>query len=112
MKLFHPHRHRLTDSNAQTLAHCDGSYTTPDNNETSYYTLHLYLNDSEKYSSESKLKGGATTFHSMSMWKSVDVDPKAGRVLLFQQRGLLHSGEEVLNGTKVTMRTEIMYERV
>ena len=36
----------------------DGCYVTPDNSEYTFYTLHLYLNDS----TEGKIGGGATTF--------------------------------------------------
>lgn len=42
----------------------------------------------------------------------LDVAPKMGRVLIFQQRGLLHSGDDVKAGTKLTMRTELMYQKV
>ncbi|KAK4627337.1 hypothetical protein CLAFUW4_04499 [Fulvia fulva] len=106
--------------------HCDGSYETPDRKERSYFTLHLYLNNAGAPSKEEmegmdakerlkfakmELTGGATTFHSMSMDRSGDFDvmPKTGRVLLFQHRDLLHSGDDVLQGTKYTMRTDLMY---
>ena len=116
------------------LAHCDGTYITPDGKEISYYTLHLYLNNSSEYSTvqdsssssagptttttttttptynSEPLQGGATTFHSWNMQRSFDVPPKLGRVLIFQHRDLLHSGDDVLAGTKLTMRTDIMFE--
>jgi hypothetical protein len=114
--------------------HCDGSYEVPGKNERSFITLHLYLNDSvqafnpppstvhfmhfpppvpntEPSSSQAEpLEGGATPFHSDDMKRRIDVDPKAGRVLLFQQEGLLHSGDYVTSGIKYTMRTDLMYE--
>lgn len=40
------------------------------------------------------------------------MNPKAGRVLIFQHRRLFHSGDDVVKGTKYTMRTEIMYELI
>ncbi|KAF2662635.1 oxidoreductase domain-containing protein [Lophiostoma macrostomum CBS 122681] len=89
--------------------HCDGTYETPDRRERSYFTLHLYLSDMAGKEGEEPLLGGATTFHSLSMTRDLDVKPKAGRVLLFQHRSLLHSGEDVEKGTKLTMRTDIMY---
>lgn len=106
--------------------HCDGSYETPDGNERSYFTLHLYLNNVDGLSSEDladlspgnrqKLSnmagaGGATTFHCMSFNEDRDyhVLPKSGRILLFQHRTLMHSGAEVLSGVKYTMRTDLMY---
>ena len=61
---------------------------------------------------ETPLKGGATTFHGPEdMWtlsfgdpgpeakrKRVDVVPKVGRVLLFQHRNMMHSGDDVVAG--------------
>lgn len=93
------------------VAHCDGTYETPDGKERSYFTLHLYLNDADDSRGQEPLKGGATTFHSYDMQKRVDVVPKYGRVLLFQHRFLLHSGDDVISGTKYTMRTDIMFAR-
>jgi 2OG-Fe(II) oxygenase superfamily len=105
--------------------HCDGTYITPDRRERTFYTLHLYLNDSVSANPASAatstsgeaapfpellIKGGATTFHSNDMARRLDVDPKAGRVLIFQHRDLLHSGDEVLEGVKYTMRTDLMFE--
>ena len=42
----------------------------------------------------------------------LDVNPKVGRVLIFQHRSLLHSGDVVKAGTKLTMRTDLMYSIV
>jgi len=86
--------------------HCDGQYITDDKREKSFFTLHLYLNEADE---GNDLKGGSTEFHSMTMHKSLKVDPKVGRVLIFQHAYLLHSGEKVTSGTKITMRTDIMY---
>ena len=44
--------------------------------------------------------------------KYLDVEPKVGRVLIFQHRNLLHSGDDVIRGTKYTLRTDLMYEKV
>jgi hypothetical protein len=46
------------------------------------------------------------------MKKQVNVEPKVGRVLIFQQANLLHSGQTVQSGMKLTMRTDLLYERV
>ena len=86
-------------------AHEDGSYVTPDGKEISFYTLHLYLNSNPG-------GGGATTFHSDFLDREVNVEPKPGRVLIFQHRRLLHSGADVIKGTKYTMRTDLMYKKV
>lgn len=106
--------------------HCDGSYERDDGSERSYFTLHLYLNNSDPpaeqeldgmspgdrlKSAKQTLVGGATTFHCPSCHpaRAVDVVPRPGRVLLFQHRDLIHSGADVIQGTKYTMRTDLMY---
>ncbi|KAI9732556.1 MAG: hypothetical protein M1834_003891 [Cirrosporium novae-zelandiae] len=88
------------------LAHCDGTYRTPAGNETSFFTFHLYLNELE-----GNLPGGATTFHSYNMDRRLDVKPKPGRVLIFQQQGLLHSGDDLNEGVKYTVRSDMMYKK-
>ena len=100
--------------------HCDSAYATPDRSQISYYTLQLYLNGSAK-----ELKGGATRFWKKgkvdgperrkarpgeTLRKYVDVEPRFGRALIFEQRGLVHSGEDVQKGLKLTVRTDLMYE--
>ena len=91
-------------------AHFDGSFTTQNNEEISYITLHLYLNESDQ---ESQLEGGPTRFHALDQSdRHLDVLPKVGRVLLFQHAGFLHSGADVTSGVKFTMRTDIMYKKV
>ena len=46
------------------------------------------------------------------MKRSIDVVPKAGRVLIFQHKTLLHSGADVSRGIKITLRTDMMYKKV
>lgn len=41
----------------------------------------------------------------------MDVEAFQGRILIFQHRGLVHSGETVENGEKFTMRTDLMYRK-
>lgn len=94
-----------------SIEHADGAYVAP-NGERSFFTLHLYLNDASSDSVDGPLEGGATTFWSFNMAERLDVPPKNGRVLIFQQRNLLHSGEEVTSGVKLTMRTDMMFEKV
>lgn len=101
-----------TAAETSSIAHMDGCYATEGNEEISFYTLHLYLNESSPDSEEGVLEGGATTFHSMDMERSLDVSPKVGRVLIFQQKGPLHSGADVMNGVKMTLRTDLMYTKV
>jgi hypothetical protein len=66
--------------------------------------LHIYLND--------VTSGGATRFWTPDKKHFIDVEPKIGRVLVFQQRMLVHSGEEVTEGIKYTMRSDFMFEQV
>ncbi|KAG8711739.1 hypothetical protein FRC08_015523 [Ceratobasidium sp. 394] len=40
----------------------------------------------------------------------VDVEPRTGRALVFEQHGLFHSGEEVTKGMKLTIRSDLMYK--
>ena len=88
--------------------HYDGSYKTPSGDMQSFYTLHLYLNDS--VSNGGDVEGGATSF--ICNRNRLDVDPKMGRVLIFQHAYLFHCGDEVRRGIKYTMRSDLMYERM
>lgn len=88
--------------------HCDAVYYTPDGSEMSGLTLQVYLNGSPE-----TLSGGATRFKSDETPNIVvDVDPRLGRVLIFEQGTLLHTGEKVLEGEKYVVRTDLMYRRV
>jgi hypothetical protein len=42
----------------------------------------------------------------------IDVDPIPGRILIFEQEGVPHSGERVTKGVKYSLRTDFMYEVV
>ena len=107
--------------------HFDGAYVTPDGKEMSFVTVHLYLNgetskiedDPVGYIKRQKLpvdqrplEGGATRFHSMNLIDYLDVEPQTGSCLVFQHGGLLHSGADVVQGTKYTMRTDVMYQKI
>jgi len=93
-----------------TAPHQDIQYTRgpefgPKAGEASYITVQLYLND--------KFKGGATRFlcgsvKNPSKSRHYDVKPKVGSVLIFDH-DILHEGSEVKNGTKYSVRTDIMY---
>lgn len=83
--------------------HCDGLVDSPDGEHKSFVTLHVYLNDGDG------LAGGATRFWTPDKKEYLDVEPRLGRVLVFQQRMLVHSGEEVITGIKYTMRSDFMF---
>ncbi|ERF69836.1 hypothetical protein EPUS_08037 [Endocarpon pusillum Z07020] len=63
-----------------------------------------------------RLKGGATRFFSPRLSARdktcFDVNPRMGACLVFQHKGLVHSGEEVEQGVKYTVRSDVMYEKV
>ncbi|KAJ7643733.1 hypothetical protein FB45DRAFT_895924 [Roridomyces roridus] len=82
--------------------HCDGLNTLEE--QKSFVTLHIYLNGSAT--------GGATRFWTPDKKHYLDVEPKVGRCLVFQQRMLVHSGEEVTGGFKYTLRSDFMFEQV
>ncbi|KAM0279246.1 hypothetical protein ACHAQH_004703 [Verticillium albo-atrum] len=97
--------------------HCDGTYEEESEGRRlrTYYTVHFYLNDSVQavgQDARADLKGGATSFLSYDEKRKLDVDPKAGRVLIFQHPRMYHAGDDVLAGIKYTMRTEMVYELV
>lgn len=89
--------------------HFDGTYETPDGKQRSFFTFHLYLGGTT--SSGATRFWGTTRYGDMSS-DFIDVEPKEGRVLIFQHKGLLHEGQELKDGEKFTMRTDIMFERV
>lgn len=100
--------------------HMDGVYETPDGSERSWLTVHLYLNGSPTVKAdqtqlcqdEEPLQGGATRFFGFDEAdKVLDINPQTGACLVFQHRGLVHSGEDVVSGTKYTMRTDIMFRK-
>lgn len=103
--------------------HCDGPFSQEVDGQVlkTFYTLHLYLNDSISAASGelavgpnqmARLEGGATSFLSTDEVRRVDVNPRAGRVLIFQHRGLYHSGDDVVQGLKFTMRTDALFRLV
>jgi len=64
-------------------------------------TVQIYLGDEG-------VQGGATR---ITGYKNghYDVEPKKGRVLIFQQRGIYHSGEDVVSGLKYTLRSDLLF---
>ncbi|KAG6826252.1 hypothetical protein H0H92_000560 [Tricholoma furcatifolium] len=85
--------------------HLDGQITLPGGRQ-SWVTLQIYLNDEG-------LSGGATRIFDNSSADDghLDVEPKTGRVLIFEQGPLFHSGEPVVQGLKYTMRTDFLFTR-
>ncbi|KAF9028557.1 hypothetical protein BDZ89DRAFT_1014969 [Hymenopellis radicata] len=89
--------------------HCDG--LNEYDGMKSFVTLHLYLTDRDSLPLQGAgLAGGCTRFWTPDKRHFLDVEPKVGRVLVFQQRMLVHSGEEVMEGVKYTMRSDFMFQ--
>ena len=94
--------------------HCDGPYWYFEEDSgrevRTHYTVHLYLNDSKAESPTGEGHvGGATSFLSRDGTKRLDVNPKAGSVLIFQHEGLLHEGAMLDSGVKYTVRMDVLY---
>jgi Rps23 Pro-64 3,4-dihydroxylase Tpa1-like proline 4-hydroxylase len=85
--------------------HCDGQLELPDGRKARV-TIQIYLGDEG-------VQGGATRIwgHSTKNLQYLDIKPKKGRVLIFQQRRIYHSGEEVTEGIKYTLRTDFMFRQ-
>jgi predicted 2-oxoglutarate/Fe(II)-dependent dioxygenase YbiX len=83
--------------------HCDGQLELPDGRK-SRVTIQVYLGNDD-------VEGGATRFHDSRSRHYYDVEPKKGRVLIFQQRNLLHSGEDVTKGLKYALRSDLMFRQ-
>ena len=114
--------------------HCDWLVSVPGEDGVtlkSFVTLHLYLNgigqDGDLNTFNVKLApltstklfdndpdeplvGGATRFWTPNKKHYLDILPRTGRVLIFQQRMLIHSGEQVLQGVKYTMRSDFLFK--
>jgi prolyl 4-hydroxylase len=78
--------------------HKDFAFVRNDN-ERSFYSFLVYLNDS--------FEGGSTTF---ATEPEVAIKPKAGRGLLFQHP-IIHEGSLVTAGVKYVVRTDLMYRK-
>ena len=78
--------------------HEDGAYVR-DDNERSWYTYIVYLNEG--------FEGGETLFF---VEPEKVVIPKTGLRLLFQHP-IIHAGCEVKSGTKYVIRTDLMYRK-
>ncbi|KAH8648565.1 hypothetical protein BX600DRAFT_502952 [Xylariales sp. PMI_506] len=111
--------------------HCDAQHV--EGAQRSYFTMHAYLSggpggpvgsggvggrpeEEGEDEEEAGLEGGATRFlldpYGDPDGEFVDINPRLGSVLIFQQRDMFHEGCEVTKGVKYTLRTDIMYEKV
>lgn len=93
--------------------HCDRNSASKDGKEKSFLTVHLYLNGGGQ--GDEEIVGGATRFgvdFENPKEDKLDLDPKQGSVLVFQQRDMYHEGAEVRKGTKYTLRTDAIYQKL
>ncbi len=84
------------DVDQQFNWHYDAPYQR-NQNERSFYTFMIYLNDD--------FKGGATAFDGL------EVAPKTGDGIFFFQE-LEHAGLPIISGRKYILRTDIMYSNL
>ncbi|KAI1384826.1 uncharacterized protein F4822DRAFT_433365 [Hypoxylon trugodes] len=92
--------------------HCDGQFEDKDGAK-SFLTVHLYLNGGSD--GDGTVEGGAMRFavdFEDPQAGKLNINPKAGSLVVFQQRDMYHEGVEVTKGTKYTMRTDIMYKKI
>ncbi|KAJ7752471.1 hypothetical protein DFH07DRAFT_706575, partial [Mycena maculata] len=91
--------------------HVDGHYENEETGQRTFYTLQFYLPSDSTGSHESFLpaKGGTTRFLGRK-GAYADVQAIPGRVLIFQHATLMHTGEEVTDGVKCAVRSDILYE--
>lgn len=69
----------------------------------SKFTVLIYLNDD--------YTGGCTQFYTYLFEKTVSIQPKKGRTLIFDI-DTFHAGEEVISGVKCWFGTEIVYRKI
>lgn len=76
-----------------------GSEYDRENNKYSKFTMLIYLNDN--------YTGGTTTFYDLNFKKRFSIQPKRNRALIFDI-DLYHCGDQVQNGEKYWIGTEIV----
>eukprot|EP01090_Pellita_catalonica_P015746 TRINITY_DN4325_c0_g1_i1.p1 TRINITY_DN4325_c0_g1~~TRINITY_DN4325_c0_g1_i1.p1 ORF type:complete len:762 (+),score=128.33 TRINITY_DN4325_c0_g1_i1:86-2371(+) len=91
----------------QFVKHMDGPWV-PRYHESSIFTLIIYLNSQ----SDTEFHGGDTIFYNEANPDDIHttITPKAGLALLFTH-DTLHSGSPVTYGTKMILKTEVMFTR-
>ena len=82
--------------------HFDGSYIRPDEQEESFATFFMFLNDS--------CQGGSSTFISPTNKRNTfPCEPVTGRLVIFQH-DIYHEGSLVEGGVKYALRSDFMFK--
>ena len=85
--------------------HMDGSYSRPSNHpnsgDRSYFTILIYLN--KNYVGSTRLFSG----YNCEDREIYDVLPEEGMIFI-HQHDILHSGAEILSGTKYAIRSDVL----
>ena len=91
----------------QFSMHIDHQRENLENNQISFYTINIYLNSGDNQA----FTGGRTLFYGLNNEVTSFVVPKSGMALIFNHgtQTILHSGEQIENGIKYLMRTDVMY---
>lgn len=93
----------IIKENQNFMIHTDtGAEYDLDNNIFSKYTCLLYLNDD--------FTGGTTSFYTNELKKTVTIQPKKGRLLIFDI-DLFHAGDMVTSGIKNWIGTELICKK-
>lgn len=89
----------------------DGLFDNGEEQDDTFEDDSVSGSDSESDSENGQsLLGGATSFYDgYDADDGVRFFPKTGSVLIFQQRNLIHGGDDVFRGVKYTMRVDVMY---
>ena len=83
--------------------HIDSGYNPNIYNERTFKTCMVYLND--------KFLGGSTRFYDYNNNIILELKPKKGMCLVFNQN-ILHDGQIILEGKKYIMRTDMIYKPI
>src|SRR4051794_10779954 len=110
-------------------------YISDDRTQASYYSIIIFLSSPATGGSDmivnGEYPGGGCTriWEDKHQWpinritglrerppgwkpRYLDIEPLQGRVLVFEQHGLRHSGEEVTAGVKYVLKADLMYGEI
>lgn len=89
--------YKYSDPNEFFAAHYDGRFLRVPEQEESFLTILIYLNED--------FEGGETSF------QDGDIKPQTGMAALMTQGNYLHEALPVTKGTKYVLRSDVMYRK-